>query len=280
MEQGTPAATSRGSGWSSGRLDDAGAEVRDGAHVEDDSPLGELRDEVGVLDGPDAVADAVGPEDVQRTADGRGARRLAGVGDGPEPALARARERSRELLGCIEGFLAAEAHSDNAPIGVRQAVVHCHLGVLDGRAARDVGREPHLHVVLLTRLLCAVAVAAEDLVPPDAPPRALDRREDRLQVDGPVRCGLRRVLDRDAPEVVRAAQAVGGQDPDLDEVVEVPEAIELRQLRFGGRGELEPVRARERKQRRRPDRPLEVDVQLDLGRRWHGGSLRRGSGRP
>jgi hypothetical protein len=75
---------------------------------------------------------------------------------------------------------------------------------------------------------------------------------------------LRRVVDDHLPEVRLAAQAVRGQDPDLDEVVEVAEAVELAQPLDRVRRQRLAVPLRDREQRLGPDRPLEVDVQLDL----------------
>ena len=79
----------------------------------------------------------------------------------------------------------------------------------------------------LARLLCAVAVAAEDVVPGDTSPRALDRGEDAFHVDGSMARGLGGVVDDDLAEVVRGLERVRREDPDLDEVVEVPVAVEV-----------------------------------------------------
>jgi len=77
----------------------------------------------------------------------------------------------------------------------------------------------------LLRLLSAVAVPREDLVPADAPPGPLDRAEDRLEIDGPVALRLAGIVDDDLAEVLLGAQAVRREDPDLDEVVEVAEGV-------------------------------------------------------
>ena len=140
---------------------------------------------------------------------------LAGVRDRAEPRLTRARERPLEQLGRVERLLAAEPDGDDAAVAVLGRVLDGQLGVLERRRARDVRREPQLDAVQLARLLGAVAVAGVELVPADAAPGALDRGEDRLDVHGAVARGLRRVVDGDAPEVVRVPQHVRGHDPDL-----------------------------------------------------------------
>jgi hypothetical protein len=90
--------------------------------------------------------------------------------------------------------------------------------------------------VLGERRLRPVARALEDLLPGAAATDALRRAEDRLEVDGAVRRGLRRVVDDDLPEVGRRPERVRRQDPDLDEVAEVAEAVQLLQPldRVGG----------------------------------------------
>ena len=105
---------------------------------------------------------------------------------------------------------------------------------LDGRArlllrepARDVGRQPDLDAVQLLRLLRAVADALEDVLPGAAAAHALGRAEDPLEVDGAVRRGLGRVVDDHLAEVRLRLQRVRREDPDLDEVAEVGELVEL-----------------------------------------------------
>src|SRR5215207_2003264 len=55
------------------RGDHAGAQVRDGAHVEHGAAPSELRGQPGVLHGTDPVADPIRPELLQRRPDGAGA---------------------------------------------------------------------------------------------------------------------------------------------------------------------------------------------------------------
>ena len=116
----------------------------------------------------------------------------------------------------------------------------------------------------LLGLVRAVAVAGEDLVPVHTARDALRRREDPLDVDGPVRGRLRRVVDDHLPEVGGGLERVRGQDPDLDEVLEVPVLVERREALDGVRRQRVVVATRDLEQGRRPDRPLEVDVELDL----------------
>ncbi len=116
----------------------------------------------------------------------------------------------------------------------------------------------------LLGLLRPVAVAAEDLVPAHAAPDALGRREDALDVDRAV-CGrLGGVVDDDLPEIVGCSQCVRGQDPDLDEMGEVAVLVERGEpLDCVGRKRV-VVAARDLEQRLRPDRGLQMDVELDL----------------
>src|SRR5262249_45924906 len=72
------------------------------------------------------------------------------------------------------------------------------------------------------------------------------------------------VVDDDLPEVLGGAQRVRGQDPDLDEVLEVAVLVERGEPFDRVRGQLVVVAARDLEEGRRPDRPLEVDVELDL----------------
>ena len=79
-------------------------------------------------------------------------------------------------------------------------------------------------------LLGAVAVAGEDLVPVDAPPRPLDGGEDALDVHRPVPNRLGRVVHDQLPKVIGVAERVGNEGPDVHEVVEIAELIELPEV--------------------------------------------------
>src|SRR6185369_16836499 len=74
--------------------------------------------------------------------------------------------------------------------------------------------------------------------------------------------------------VLAGAQAVGGQDPDLDEVREVGELIGGGQLLDGVRRQRFLVAAGDLQQRGRADGAFEVDMQLDQ-RAVHRASLRQ-----
>jgi hypothetical protein len=225
------------------------------------------------------VSHPVGAELLERTADGSRPSDLARVRDGGEPQLAREHEDGLVGLGRVLGLEPAEAHSDHAAIAVLAGVADDLLGPVELRAAVDVGREAHLDPVQLPCLLGAVAVAAEDLVPTDPALDALGRREDRLEVHRAVGGRFRGVVDDDLAEVLLGAQGVRGQDPDLDEVCEVAEVVQLRQAFLGVGRERIVVPAGDLEQRRRPHRPLEVDVELDLGIRHSGNGAVRVSDR-
>ena len=247
------------------RGDRARADVRDRGDVEDEPALGELFDECRILDRPEPVADAVGLELVDRGSHRLGPDHLAGVRDRAQARRASSPEGGRERAVRVTGLLASQPDGDDPALAVAGGVVHERVRVLEGRAAGDVRGEAHLDAVQLARELGAAAVALEDRVPRDAAPRALDRREDRLEIDGTVPLRLGRVVDDDLAEVLLGPQAVGGQDPDLDEVVEVAKAVELAQALDGVCGQRLTVPLRDREQRLRLDRRLEMDVQLDLG---------------
>ena len=114
--------------------------------------------------------------------------------------------------------------------------------------------------VQLTGLVRPVAVAGVDLVPVDAAPGAFGRREDALDIDGTVRGRLARVVDDDLAEVLVAPERIRREHPDLDEVPEVAEVIEGRELLLGIDRQGVVVAARDLEQRRRPHRSFEVDV--------------------
>ena len=100
-------------------------------------------------------------------------------------------------------------------------------------------------------------------------PHALRRAEDPFEVDGAVRGGFGRVVDDHLAVVLFLLQRVRREDPHLDEVAEVGEAIELLQaLDRVGRQRV-VVAPRDLEQRVRAHGALEVDVQLDLRVRVH-----------
>ena len=246
------------------RVHRSGAQVRDRADVEHHAPIGDLSDEAVVFDRAHSVPDAVRPERLERAAHRGRPRSFARVRHRREPELAREVKCRLVRLRRIVGLEPAEPDPEHAAVAVLGCVAHGRLRILERVAADDVGRQPHLHAVQLPRLLRAVAVAGEDLVPVDTAPDTLGRREDPLDVDRAVRGGLRCVFNDDLAEVLRRSKRVCGQHPDLDEVREVAEVVQRCEsfLRIGR--EVVVVPAGDLQQGPRPHRPLQVDVQLDL----------------
>ena len=80
------------------------------------------------------MTDAVHPERLDRAPDARRARRLAGMGAGPEPRLAGGLIDRREGLRRIKVFRPADADAENAGL-VRNLD---DLGQRDGRSLRPV----------------------------------------------------------------------------------------------------------------------------------------------
>ena len=256
------------------RTDRARAEVRERADVENRAAARELGHQAGILHRADPVAQPVGAEGLESAAHRRRPGDLAGMRHRGEAERLREREGRLVRLRRELRLEPAEPHSEHSPVAVFRGVADDLLGLLGRGAAEDVRCESHLDAVQLARLHGAVAVAAEDLVPGDAPHHALGRREDCLEVDGPVRRGLGGVAGHDLAEVLRRAERIGGEDPDLDEVGEVAEPIE--RLEVVGQRIVVPLR--DRAQRVGPHRPLEVDVQLDLRVRRSAGHRTQGTG--
>ena len=196
------------------------------------------------------MPDPVGAECVERAAHGRRPGGLAGVRNRAEAEGARERERRLVRLGRILGLEPAEPDRDDSAVAVLGRVADDLLRLLGRRSAKDVRRQPHLDAVQLARLLGAVAVAAEDLVPVESPRDALGRAEDRLEVDRAVRGGLGGVVRHHLPEVGGGLQRVGREDPDLDEVREVAEAVE--RLEVVGQRVVVALRDRAQRVRRAP----------------------------
>ncbi len=122
----------------------------------------------------------------------------------------------------------------------------------------------------LAGLLGAVAVAGEDLV--GVEPVQDPRGEDRLDVDSSVVLRLACVRDDEVAEVLVVLECARREHEGLEEVGEVAELV--ARLQVVGQRVVVPLR--DRAQRVRPHRPLEMDVQLDLRiRRRH---LRRSVG--
>ena len=210
------------------------------------------------------MADAVGMEGVHCAANGLRAGDFARVRNGTEALLADEREDVGELLRRVEGLFAAESDADDLAFLVPRRPTDELEAVLDRCRAGYVGREQDLDAVQFSCFLGAVAVAREEVVPGNAAPRSLNWGEDPLDIHRPVLLRLGGIVDHDLAEVVRRLERVRGEDPDLDEVVEVPVAIEIADpLRSVGRkGEVVP--AGDLEEGLRPHRRLEMHVQLDL----------------
>ncbi len=219
----------------------------------------------GILDGADAVPDAVGVQRVEGAADRGRSGALAGVGHRAEAQRARECEGRRERLG--RGLEAAEADGQHAPLAVAGAPTDGLLGEAWAVGARDVGREEDLDAEPLAGLLGALAVALEDLVPGDAAHGRLGRREDAFEVDRAQSGGLGRVVDHDLTEVGGRLQGRRRGQPDVEEVREVAEPAELGEALDTVGRQAVAVAAGDGEQCDRPHGALEVDVQLDLGKR-------------
>ena len=226
--------------------------------------LRQLGDELLVLDGAEPVPDAIRLQRLERAADRGRPRHLARVRHRAEALRLRQLEHRRVGLGRILGLEPAETDADHAAVCVLGRIAHDRLGLVERKAADDVRGQPDLDAVQLAGLLGPVAVAGEDVVPGDAAAHALGRGEDRLDVDRAVGGGLGGVVDDDLAEIVSRPQRVRRQDPDLDEVLEVAELVELREPLDGVRRQRVVVAARDLEQRLRPDGALQVDVELDL----------------
>ncbi len=155
------------------RADHTGAQVRDRAHVKHYAARGQFPQQARVFGSPDAVPDPVGAEAVERTADRRRAGRLAGVRHRREPALAGDPERPRERFGRVLSLRAAQADAHYSAVTVGHRMPGGQLCRLQRVTARDVGSQPDLDAVLLGRLLSAVAVTGEHLIPVAAAPGRL-----------------------------------------------------------------------------------------------------------
>ena len=113
------------------RGDDAGAEVRERTDVEDCAATRKLVDKPGVLYRTDPVPNPVGVKRVECAADRLGSCGFARVWNGPEPALARERERLRERLRRVACLWSAETDPYDAAIPVLDRVTRCREGVLE-----------------------------------------------------------------------------------------------------------------------------------------------------
>src|SRR6266508_1405467 len=234
-----------------------GAQVRGRAHVQHQAAVDDLGEQRRVLR-------------LSRVRD-RGQTAVAGDGKG----FGVLRDRARP-------FNATQPEPHDAALPVADRHARALLRELDRDPAVQVGREPYRDAVLLRGGDRTVGVPLEDLLPADATLHPFAGREDALDVDGAERRRLGRVVDHDTPEVLGGSQAVRGEDPDLDEVPEVGELVEPGQPFHRVRRQGLAVTAGDLQQRGGPDRPFQVQVQLNpwghRPRRY--GAAHRGSGGP
>ena len=168
------------------------------------------------------------------------------------------------VLEWVVDLVRAQAQSDDPALPVGDARAHGLRHLLRARVPRHVRGQSHLDSRPLPRLLGAVAVALEHLLPGHAAPDALRRREDALDVDGSVLRRLLGVVDDHLAEVVGRAKRRCDDQPGLDEVREVGEAVEVADALDRVRREGDAVPPRSQQERLRAHRALEVDVELDL----------------
>ena len=75
---------------------------------------GQAIDQLGVVDGSDAVLDAIGAEQVEGFLNGVCSGEFAGVGYGQQPGRANNLERLREQMGRCSGFVSVKAEADDS----------------------------------------------------------------------------------------------------------------------------------------------------------------------
>ena len=128
--------------------DDAGGEVGRDAHLERDPALRERPEKAGVVDCPDAVADAVS-SDGERRSDAGGPDCFAGVWDDRQTASLSKVERRTER-GQLVAFVAAEPEGDDTDC--REFTRHgCGAqGVTEGEFAGMVDDDAPAEIVAST----------------------------------------------------------------------------------------------------------------------------------
>jgi len=179
------------------------------------------------------VPEPVGLEDVDGLAYRRGASHLAGMRNGAKAAVLGQPEGRPERGAGIGVLRAPEAESHHSALAVLHRVARRHDRDLRAEIPRDVRRQPYVDAGFLLRLDRAVTKSGEDLVPRGAAADSLARREDPLQVHRAVGRRLRRVVDHDLAEVPLLLQGTGRHQPQLKEVLEIPELIEPGEFCLG-----------------------------------------------
>lgn len=241
----------------------AGGVVRGKADVERDAGTGEVPDERRVAGGPDAVGDSPGFQPAEGVGDRIAAPHLAGVDDRgqSEPAQAPV---DRGEIACGEGQLVpAEAEADGPGPGMPGVQVEDAVGRVGSEVPDGIEKDPDPSVP-------PALVPGEDRldrVPHGRPvePEAVDDGggDVDLGVGDPLPTETGRQVPGEKGEVRRGAEqaadvAVEGEK--AGEAVETPAGPNRGEVGEEGRAGL----SREADEGRRPDGPLEVEVELGL----------------
>ncbi len=244
---------------------DAGTEIRDGAHVEYGPTTDQLLHEPHVVDGSDSVSDSVSPERFQGAANRFCSRDLTGVRYRRQAQIARHGKGVLIELGRELSLESTETHTNDAAVTVASGGLDEFDREILWAAAIDVGRETDFDAVLFACGLRAVAIATEEFIPRNTLLDALGRREDPFDVDATKRGCLRRVVHDNLVKVLGGLERVGRENPDLDEVGEVPKLVQAGKLLHGAGRQGEVVSVRDLEERRRPNGAFQMYVQFDFG---------------
>jgi hypothetical protein len=157
-----------------------------------------------------------------------------------------------------------ETDADDAALPVGDRVAHGQRCLLSAETTHDLRRQAYLNTKPLACLLSTVAIAAEDVFPARTSPCGLGGREAPLDVDGAASRGFGRVLNYDLAKILAGSEDLRGQVPDLEEVSKVAVAVEFAQLVDAPSRQAHIIAPGDRQQRLWPNRPLEMNMQLDL----------------
>ena len=111
------------------------------------------------------MPEPVGAERIECATDRSDALGLSRVRHRTEAAVFGDSKRRRKRLGRESRLPSAETEADDATVAVLDRIPHRLERGVDGKAARDVGRETYLDTRRLLRLFRAVAEPGEDFVP-------------------------------------------------------------------------------------------------------------------
>ena len=232
----------------------------------DDAGVGQVRQQLGVLGGRDAVADPLGAEQAQGLPDRLRTGGLPRVRHGPQPGGPGGVEVRAELRPRHPDLRTAQAEAHQGVGAVLERVRQRRVGSRDPGLAGDVVDPPqHQPEVALgrdPRVLDGLGVGLDG----DAADHGGVRRARQLGVAQVL--ALRHLagdLVGQQPDVLGRADQVDDGEVDLDEVGEVAEGEELPQRLEVGRHTRRRVARRELGDDPRRRRPDVVDVQLGLG---------------